>query len=55
MYPEATLHFQKRSVLVIISAAVVLNDYQKMIAMQSTPEMEISTTLLKAMIKNFGR
>lgn len=39
----------------MISATVLLNDYQQMVAMQSTPEMEISTALLKGMIKNFGR
>lgn len=55
MYPAATLHFQKRSVFMIISATVLLNDYQKMVAMQSTPKTEISTALLKGMIKNFGR
>lgn len=54
MHPAATLHFQKRSVFMIISATVLLNDYQKMVAMQSTPEAEICTALLEAMIKIFG-
>lgn len=53
MYPAAPLSFwfQKRFVFMIIWTTVLFCDYQKMVAMQSTPEMENSTAPLKAMIK----
>lgn len=55
MNPEATVHFQEISLFVITSAVLLLNVYQKMVTVQSIPEIDISTALLRSMITYFGR
>lgn len=52
--PAAATNFQKRS-LFWLHLQLLLNVYQKMVAMQSVPETDISTALLRSMIKYFGR
>lgn len=55
MNAEATVHFQKSSLFMITFATLLLNVYQKMATMQSTPQTDISNALLRSMIKYFGR